>query len=82
MAKYIAVWDPLMRIGHWTIVLAFAVAYLSGEDLLIVHVWAGYIVSDDVGKITAFLDSLIGDQPEVTYPVLPPSIGLTPQPQP
>jgi cytochrome b len=44
MAKYIAVWDPLIRIGHWTIVLAFAVAYLSGEDLLTVHVWAGYIV--------------------------------------
>jgi cytochrome b len=42
MAKYIAVWDPLIRIGHWTIVLAFAVAYLSGEDP--VHVWAGYIV--------------------------------------
>ena len=38
--------------------------------------------SDDVGKITAFLDSLTGDQPKVTYPVLPPSIGLTPQPQP
>ena len=44
MAKYIAVWDPLIRIGHWTIVLAFAVAYFSGEDLLSVHVWAGYIV--------------------------------------
>lgn len=44
MAKYIAVWDPLIRIGHWTIVLAFAVAYLSGEDLLTVHVWAGYVV--------------------------------------
>ena len=44
MAKYIAVWDPLIRIGHWTIVLAFAVAYLSAEDFLIVHVWAGYIV--------------------------------------
>jgi cytochrome c peroxidase len=38
--------------------------------------------SDDVSKITAFLDSLTGDQPKVTYPVLPPSIGLTPQPQP
>ncbi len=38
--------------------------------------------SDDVSKITAFLDSLTGDQPKVTYPVLPRSIGLTPQPQP
>jgi cytochrome b len=44
MPQYIAVWDPLIRIGHWTIVLAFAAAYMSGEDLLTVHVWAGYIV--------------------------------------
>ena len=38
--------------------------------------------NDEVQKITAFLDGLTGDQPKVTYPVLPPSIGSTPQPQP
>jgi cytochrome c peroxidase len=38
--------------------------------------------SDDVSKITAFLDSLTGNQPKVTYPVLPPSMGLTPRPRP
>ena len=38
--------------------------------------------SDDVDKITAFLDALTGDQPKVTYPVLPASTGATPQPQP
>ena len=37
---------------------------------------------DEVSKITAFLDGLTGDQPKVTYPELPPSVGLTPQPQP
>jgi len=31
---------------------------------------------------TAFLDGLTGEQPKVTYPVLPPSVGGTPQPQP
>ena len=44
MAQSMKVWDPLVRIGHWTIVAAFAVAYLSEEDLLSVHIWAGYVV--------------------------------------
>ena len=38
--------------------------------------------TDDLDKITAFLDSLTGEQPKVTYPVLPPSVGATPRPQP
>lgn len=37
---------------------------------------------DEVGKITAFLKSLTGDQPKVVYPVMPPSTGETPRPQP
>jgi cytochrome c peroxidase len=38
--------------------------------------------ADEVSKITAFLDGLTGNQPKVTYPELPPSVGSTPQPQP
>jgi cytochrome b len=38
------VWDPLVRITHWTIVAGFATAYLTEDDLLTVHVWAGYTV--------------------------------------
>jgi cytochrome c peroxidase len=40
------------------------------------------LTSDDVDKITAFLDSLTGEQPKVIYPLLPPSVGATPRPQP
>lgn len=41
---WIRVWDPLIRIGHWLLVLAFFVAYFTEDDLLTVHAWAGYLV--------------------------------------
>jgi cytochrome b len=37
------VWDAFVRIFHWTLVVAFATAYVI-EDPLMVHVWAGYVV--------------------------------------
>ena len=36
----------------------------------------------EVDKITAFMHALTGEQPEVTYPILPPSVATTPRPQP
>ena len=38
--------------------------------------------SDEVDKIAAFLGSLIGEQPKVTVPILPPSVAATPRPEP
>lgn len=37
------VWDPLIRIGHWTLVITFFAAYLTEDDFLTQHVWAGYV---------------------------------------
>ncbi len=44
MANRVLVWDLSLRIFHWLLVAAFIVAYLSEDDWLTVHVWAGYTV--------------------------------------
>lgn len=40
----IRVWDPLVRIAHWTVVVGFFIAYFTEDDALTLHVWAGYVV--------------------------------------
>jgi cytochrome b len=39
------VWDPLVRVFHWTLVAAFVVAYFTEDDAMTVHVVAGYTVT-------------------------------------
>lgn len=38
----IPVWDLLVRVGHWALVLLYFVAYVTEDDLLTLHSWAGY----------------------------------------
>jgi cytochrome b len=38
------VWDLPLRVFHWLLVISFFVAYLTEEDWLNIHTWAGYTV--------------------------------------
>jgi cytochrome b len=39
------VWDPFVRIFHWTLVAAFVLAYFSHGGYLAVHRWSGYLIA-------------------------------------
>ncbi len=41
----IKVWDLPLRIFHWLLVCAFFIAYITEDDFLTLHVWAGYLIA-------------------------------------
>ena len=38
----VKVWDPLVRVFHWSLVVLFAAAFATGEHLERVHILVGY----------------------------------------
>lgn len=42
MAATVKIWDPFVRVFHWSLVASFAVAWLTAEDWKALHMWAGY----------------------------------------
>jgi len=37
------VWDPIVRVFHWSLVLSFVIAWLTSHSSEDIHHWAGYI---------------------------------------
>lgn len=73
--RNVALTPPYFHSGKvWD--LRQAVAVMGSSQL-------GAKLSDaEIDSITAFLGSLSGDQPQVTLPILPPSVATTPRPKP
>lgn len=47
--RTIKVWDPLIRIFHWSLVFFFALAYLTEDDWMTIHSYAGYTIALLIG---------------------------------
>lgn len=41
----VRVWDPLVRSFHWILVAAFAAAWLTEDEWMTVHSYAGYLIA-------------------------------------
>ena len=48
-AGTVRVWDPFVRIFHWSLVVLFAVAFVTAEEWDTIHEWAGYAAAALVG---------------------------------
>ncbi|MDH3354062.1 MAG: cytochrome b/b6 domain-containing protein [Chromatiales bacterium] len=42
--EQVKVWDILIRVFHWTLVTSFTVAYITEDDWLTLHSFAGYTI--------------------------------------
>jgi cytochrome b len=40
----VKVWDPLVRVFHWSLATLFLVAYITGDEIETVHIAAGYTI--------------------------------------
>ncbi len=41
----VAVWDPFVRVFHWSLVALFVLAYVTGDEIAWLHLSAGYAIA-------------------------------------
>ena len=56
----VRVWDPFVRLFHWSLVILFATAWLTGDEVQSVHETSGYIIAGLL--VTRAIWGLIGSQ--------------------
>jgi cytochrome b len=49
MEQTIKVWDPFVRLFHWSLVVSFAIAWLTADEWDALHEWAGYAAGGLIG---------------------------------
>jgi cytochrome c peroxidase len=73
--RNIALTAPYFHSGKsWD--LRQAVAVMGSSQL------GAHLTEEEVDDVVAFLNALTGEQPKITYPILPPSTASSPPPQP
>ena len=40
----VRVWDPFVRLFHWSLAVTVLIAFLTGDELEGLHVFVGYVV--------------------------------------
>ena len=45
----VSIWDPFVRVFHWSLVASFAIAWLSADSWKDLHEWAGYCAALLIG---------------------------------
>ncbi|MET0043564.1 MAG: cytochrome b/b6 domain-containing protein [Candidatus Thiodiazotropha sp. 6PLUC3] len=43
--REIKVWDPFVRLFHWTLVGSFLVTWVTEDEFMTLHVYAGYLIA-------------------------------------
>jgi cytochrome b len=42
MQATVKVWDPAVRVFHWSLVTSFVVAWITADEIKDLHLWSGY----------------------------------------